>query len=106
MARVVSVWVISAIPKCKAIQYGYIRHETVYQMRDQNNVVFDIPSSEEEKDLGITFEKSLKFNKLHVLNVVNRCKKLIGLIKHTFRYMDKQLFLQLFKTLIRSIVDY
>ena len=33
-------------------------------------------------------------------------KKLTGLIQHTFRYMDKQLFLQLFKTLIRSIVDY
>ena len=43
-------------------------------MRDLDNVVFDIPSSEEEKDLGVVFENSLKFNK-HVLNVVNRCKK-------------------------------
>ena len=39
-------------------------------MRDQNNDGFDIPSSEEKKDLDITFAKSLKFNK-HVLNVVN-----------------------------------
>ena len=38
-------------------------------MRDLDNVVFDIPSSEEEKDLGVVFENSLKFNK-HVLNVV------------------------------------
>ena len=100
------IWLLRiSIPKCKAIQYGYIRYENVYQLRDQDNIVLDIPAAEEEKDLGITFEKSLKFDK-HVLNVVNRCKKLTGLIKRTFRYMDKKLFLQLFKTLIRSIVDY
>ena len=78
----------------------------MYQLRDQDNtcIVLDIPAAE-EKDLGITFEKSLKFDQ-HVLNVVNRCKKLTGLIKRTFRYMDKKLFLQLYKTLIRSIADY
>ena len=42
-------------------------------MRDQDNVVFDISSEEEEKDLGAVFEISLKFNK-HVLNVANPCK--------------------------------
>ena len=45
----------------------------MYQLRDQDNIVLDIPAAEEENDLGITFEKSLKFDK-HVLNVVNRCK--------------------------------
>ena len=91
------LWLLRiSIPKCKAIQYGYVRYEIVYQLRDQNNDVFDIPSCEEEKDLGIIFDKSLK----------NRCKKLTGLIKRKFRYMDKRLFLQLYKTLIRSIVDY
>ena len=100
------LWLLRiSISKCKTIQYGYVRYEIVYQLRDQNNEVFDIPSCEEEKDLGIIFEKSLKFNK-HVLNVVNRCKKLTGLIKRTFRFMDKRLFLQLYKTLIRSVVDY
>ena len=89
-----------SIPKRKAIQYGYVRYEIVYQLRDKNNDVFGIPLCEEKKDLGIIFEKSLKFNK-HVLNVVNRCKKLTGLIKRTFRYMDKRLFLQLYKKIIK-----
>ena len=74
-------------------------------MRDQDNVTFDIPSAEDEKDLGILFDKTLKFNK-HVLNVVNRCKRLTGLIKRSLSYMNKTVFLQLYKTLIRSIVDY
>ena len=37
-----------------------VRYETVCKMRDHDNVVFDIPSSEETKDLGLVFEKSLK----------------------------------------------
>ena len=58
------IWLLRiSIPKCKAIQYGYIRYENVYQLRDQDNIVLDIPAAEEEKDLGITFEKSLKFDK-------------------------------------------
>ena len=74
-------------------------------MRDQDNVTFDIPSAEDEKDLGILFDKTLKFNK-HVLNVVNRCKRLTGVIKRSFSYMNKTVFLQLYKTLIHSTVDY
>ena len=60
------------------------------------NEIIDIPSETEKKDLGMIFEKSLKFNK-HVLNVVNRCKKLTDLVRRSFRYMKKTLFLQLCK---------
>ena len=102
------IWLLRiSVPKCKAIQYGYVRFEKTYQMRDQDNVTFDIPSAEDEKDLGILFDKTLKFNKRDiVLNVVNRCKRLTGLIKRSFSYMNKTVFLQLYNTLIRSIVDY
>ncbi|MEW8545747.1 MAG: reverse transcriptase family protein [Candidatus Thiodiazotropha sp.] len=99
-------WLLEfSIPKCKAVQYGNIRLEHTYQMRDSSHEIIDIPTVSEEKDLGITFEKSLKFNK-HVVNVVNRCKRLTGLIRRTFKYMNKSLFLQLYKSMIRSIVDY
>ena len=97
------LWLLEfSIPKCKALQYGYIRLEHTYQMRDSGNEIIDIPTESEEKDLGILFEKSLKFNK-HVLNVVNRSKKLTGLIRRTFRYMNKTLLLQVYKSMIRSI---
>ena len=60
-------------------------------MRAARNEIIDIPSATEEKDLGIIFEKSLKFNK-HILNVVNRCKKLTGIVRRSFRYMNKILW--------------
>ena len=44
------LWLLCiSIPKFKAIQYGYVRYENVYQMRDQDNVVFDISSSEKKR---------------------------------------------------------
>ena len=88
------LWLLQfSIPKCKFLQYGHVRLEHTYQMRAARNEIIDIPSATEEKDLGIIFEKSLKFNK-HVLNVVNRCKKLTGLVRRSFRYMNKILFLR------------
>ena len=64
-----------------------------------------LPNDVEEKYLGIVFESSLKFDK-NVNNVVNHTKRLTGLIKRTFKCMNKTLFLTLYKSLICSIVDY
>ena len=38
--------------------------------------------------------------------MVNRSNKLLGLIKRTFKALDKESFLILYKSLIRSILDY
>jgi len=99
-------WLLEfSIPKCKSVNYGLIKHEYQYSMRDSQNNNVDLPSCSEEKDLGIWFENSLKFNK-HVQNVVNRTNRLTGMIRRTFKYMDRNLFLTLYKSLIRSIVDF
>ena len=59
----------------------------------------------EEKDLGIWFKNNLKFDE-HCNYVVNRSNKLLGLIKRTFKALEKESFLILYKSLIRSILDY
>jgi len=74
-------------------------------MTDCVGVGIALPNDEEEKDLGLLFETSLKFDK-HANNVVNRTKRLTGLIKRTFKCMNITLFLTLYTSLIRSIVDY
>ena len=58
-----------------------------------------------EKGLGIWFQNNLKFDE-HINYVVNRSNKLLGLIKRTFKALDKEFFLILYKSLIRSILDY
>ena len=75
--------------------------------RYSSNTIITLPSVEEEKDLGVKFESSLKFNK-QVLDVVNRTNRLTGMIKRTFTFMNKYMFLMIYtgKSLIRSIIDY
>ena len=99
-------WLLAfSAPKCKAVQYGYIRFNFQYEMRDDSNNSIFLPNVEEERDLGVRFESSLKFNK-HVLDVVNKTKRLTGMIKRTFSCMNRSMFLTIYKSLIRSIVDY
>jgi len=58
-----------------------------------------------EKDLGIQFTNKLNFEK-HINSTVNKVNKIIGLLRRKFTYMDKSLFLILYKALIRSHLDY
>ena len=52
----------------------------------------------EEKDLGVTFCETLKFGK-HILKCVNKVNKILGIVKRSFTYMDRDIFIQLYKAL-------
>ena len=93
------------IKKCKCIQYGNVKYEFEYKMTNKDNEVISITNESEEKDLGIMFEENLKCHK-HITMTVKRANKLVGLIKRTFSFMDKELFLMVYKSLIRSVLDY
>ena len=41
-----------------------------------------------------------------IYNTVNKVNRIIGLIKRKFTYMDKDLFMTLYKSLARSDPDY
>ena len=51
-----------------------------------------IEQVDREKDLGVTFESTLRFEK-HILNCVNTANRMLGLIKRPFSFMDKEMFL-------------
>ena len=87
------------IQKCKYIQYGNVKYEYSYKMTNKDGEIISIEEDSEEKDLGIIFEKKLKFNK-HITVTVKRANKLVGLIRRTFSFMDKELFLMVYKYLI------
>ena len=93
------------IAKCKAVHYGYTQFDFNYQMKDSTVEAKDLPYDTEEKDLGIKFHSSLKFDS-HISTVVNKANQIIGLIKRSFYFMDKSLFLKLYKTLVRPHLDY
>jgi hypothetical protein len=55
---------------------------------------------DEEKDLGVIFDKNLKFDK-QVESSVQKANKMLGIIKRSFTYLDEDMFLRLYKSLIR-----
>ena len=60
---------------------------------------------ETEKDLGVTFDKDLSFDP-HIDRVVNKANQMIGIIKRTFSYLDKDTFLKLYKAFVRPHLEY
>lgn len=93
------------VQKCKIITFGNSLHSYRYRMFDKNDNISYINVDSTEKDLGVTFSSNLHFDD-HISQMVNKANKLIGLIRRTFTFMDKQLFNQLYKALIRPHLDY
>ena len=100
------LWLLEfSVPKCKVINYGHVRYKFDYQLEDKDGNLQTLPVDTKEKDLGIWFQNNLKFDE-HINYVVNRSNRLVGLIKRTFKSIDKNSFLTVYKSLIRSVLDY
>ncbi len=59
----------------------------------------------EEKDLGVVMDKNLKFV-AHIQTVVKKANRMLGVIKRTFKYIDKEVFLNLYKAIVRPHLEY
>lgn len=70
-----------------------------------NNGQSDISSVTEEKDLGVTFQPNLKFDK-HIDNSVLKANRVLVVIRNSFEYLEKDTFLTLYKSLIRPRLEY
>jgi hypothetical protein len=56
-------------------------------------------------DLGITINSKLNFNQ-HINEKVNKAYQLLGIIKNNFIDIDKDVFILLYKTFVRSQLEY
>ena len=92
------------VDKCKVIHYGKKKPKHKYTMVT-TQISQPLRVDLEEKDLGVLFDEDLKFRK-HVGAICNKANRMIGLVRRTFKYMDKEIFLTLFKSMIRPHVEY
>ena len=76
-----------------------------YSLTDSDNKSHTLSTDDSECDLGILFKNNLKFDE-HINKVVNKVNSIIGLIRRKFTHIDKSLFLTLYKSLVRSHLDY
>ena len=87
------------------VSYGKVEFKWEYKMSDNQNNTHILETVDSGSDLGIMFDKNLKFAE-HIDSTVNKVSKTIGLIKRKFTHMDKDLLLTLYKSLVRSKLDY
>ena len=92
--------------KCKVLHFGpNIDVQPRYTMLDSTDNYVALSVVDEEKDIGVTFESNLKSDK-HINNIVSKAQRTLALIKHTFDYMDRDMFLILYKSIIRPLLEY
>ncbi|MCU7801386.1 MAG: reverse transcriptase family protein, partial [gamma proteobacterium symbiont of Lucinoma myriamae] len=88
--------------KCKHMHFGRENDFSTYFMDRNNEAIITVS---EEKDLGVTIDNQLKFV-THIHNSIKVANRNLGIIKRTFSYIDKDIFLNLYKSLVRPHLEY
>ena len=87
------------VGKCGVMHYGQDRDGVHTCTMHEEGVERQLVILQEEKDLGIMFDPSLKFSK-HINMVADKANRILGVIKRTFSFMDDKSFTKLYKTLV------
>ena len=59
----------------------------------------------QEKDLGVIINKDLKFQH-HIAESVKKANRKLGLIRRSFSCLDKEIFTNLYKSIVRPNLEY
>ena len=90
--------------KCKVMHLGSKNAKHDYEMKE-NGTLVKLETSDCEKDLGVYVDKELKFSK-HAEMASNKANRIMGMIKCSFTCIDKEMFICLFKSLVRPHLEY
>jgi hypothetical protein len=88
------------VAKCKYVAYGRKIMKNLYEI---NNVTVD--NDEKYKDLGVLFDEQLKFDS-HIHDKIKRANSMLGMIKRNFKNLTTNAYLLLYKSLVRSHLEY
>jgi hypothetical protein len=76
-----------------------------YGFNVSNGLFVELEQVKCMKDLGVTFDSELSF-KEHIYSKINVAIKMLGIINRNFKKLDKKTFLLLYKSLVRSHLEY
>ena len=82
------------------MRFGHSHQYATYILGD-----IRIDSVESYKDLGILFDNHLKFHQ-HTSSTAAKANRTLGLIKKSFEFLDPDMLVRLFKTLLCPIIEY
>jgi hypothetical protein len=86
--------------KCNVLHLGSTNPCYEYSMRNTT-----LEAIAEEKDLGVTIDRDLKFH-LHVAKAVNKASRMLGLVRATFTCIDETTLPRLFTAMVRPHLEY
>ena len=95
------------IQKCKVISYSSkdLKTNSEYHIIG-NNITYPLEKLDFITDLGVTFDRNLKFN-IHINDKIKKAYSILGIIKKKFQTYDrKMLFIQIYKSMVRSHLEY
>ena len=93
------------VSKCGVMHYGLQKEEQYTYTMHEEGIERALGVLQEEKDLGVMFDPTLRFSK-HVSTVANKANRILGVMKRTFSFMDNKMLTTLYKTLVRPHVEY
>ena len=96
-----------SITKCQILHIGKNNQEIDYKMKLSEDNYDNIAKCEEEKDLGVIFDKYLSFD-AHIHNSINKANSMIGIriVRRTLTFIDGNIFTNLYKSLVRPHLEY
>ena len=86
--------------KCKVMHIGRNNPKREYIMDEEK-----LQEVECEKDLGVWVDNQLRMQE-HTANQVKKANKLLGMIRRSFTYLDSESLCILYKSLIRTHLEY
>jgi hypothetical protein len=95
-------WLLKFHPeKCKHMNI----HRTPKEDEGKYNLLGqEISKVKDEKDIGVVIDEELSFDK-HICEKVNKANSIFAVLR-TFRSLNADIFLPLYKTLVRTHLDY
>ena len=91
--------------KCKVMHLGRNNPCKQYEMTSDDGKQHILEKIDSEKDLGVLIDNQLKFSS-HCQLKVNKANSILGCLKHTFKNMTQEIFLLLYKAMIRPHLEY
>ena len=91
--------------KCHVMHLGKNNPCKEYKMTSEDGMEHTLETVESEKDLGVLIDRELKFSQ-HCQLKINKANSILGCLKHSFKNMNKETFLLLYKAMIRPHLEY
>ncbi len=101
------IWLLNFHPdKCFSLTIGSLEtseHFTYNMIKDGNK--HNLTQVDDMKDIGVTIDTQLKFEK-HINSKIVTANKILGIIRRSYVFLNCEIFLPLYKALVRSHFDY